>query len=103
MNAFSAIVDVEIVSGTADRFEAAMESHIRNTRNEPGNIAFHFLKSTAFPESYVFFEVFVDRAAYDQHHVEEHYLRWRDYVAPFMKRPRTRTFWIASEPRVEEP
>lgn len=95
---FSAIVDVAILPGTADAFEAAMESHIRNTRGETGNVAFHFLKSSTAPDRYLFFEIFVDQVAYEAHHLEPHYLRWRDRVAPFMERERTRTFWIALEP-----
>lgn len=80
-----------------------MESHIGNTRAERGNIAFHFLKSSTTAEQYLFFEIFVDQAAYDDHHLEPHYLRWRDHVAPFMKRHRTRTFWSALEPPFEAP
>jgi len=95
---FTAIVDVAILPGTAGAFEAAMEAHIRNTRREIGNIAFHFLKSSTSPDRYLFFEIFVDQAAYDGHHFEPHYLRWRDLVSPFMARERTRTFWNALEP-----
>lgn len=100
---FSAIVDVVILPGTAETFEAAMESHIGNTRREPRNVAFHFLKSSTSPDEYLFFEVFIDQAAYDAHHLEPHYLKWRDQVAPFMKRARTRTFWIALEPPIKAP
>jgi quinol monooxygenase YgiN len=101
MKVFCAIVDVAILPGTAPRFEAAMEAHIENTRRERGNIAFHFLKSNTSSDAYLFFEVFVDETAYVDHHRERHYLRWRDHVAPFMERDRTRTFWTAWEPPFE--
>lgn len=98
MKLFCAIVEVEARLDSVAAFEVAMEGHIVNTRGEEGNISFYFLKGDEVPGSYRFFEVFVDRAAYDYHHITPHYLRWRAQVEPYMVRERTRTFWAVLEP-----
>jgi (4S)-4-hydroxy-5-phosphonooxypentane-2,3-dione isomerase len=100
MNVFAAIVDVSVMPEVVSEFETATEAHVLATRGESGNLAFYLLKSPTEIGKYLFFEVFIDRAAYDDHHHTVHYLRWRALVEPYMQRERTRTFWTVLEPEI---
>lgn len=59
-----------------------------HSRLEPGNVRFDVLQSRDDPTQFVLYEVYADEAAAAEHKKTEHYLRWREEVAPYMNSPR---------------
>lgn len=62
-----------------------------NTRKEPGNIRFDVLQVNSNSTQFVLYEVFLDENAAAAHKETDHYLKWRETVAPFMASPRHAT------------
>lgn len=56
--------------------------------HEPGNLRFDLLEESGTPGKFILLEVFRDEAAARAHKATEHYLRWRETVAPWMAQPR---------------
>ncbi len=82
------LVFVEVKPEFTDAFEKITVYNHDNTRKEPGNIRFDVLHNDNSPTSYVLYEVFEDEAAAVAHKNTEHYLKWREEVAPYMETPR---------------
>lgn len=68
---------------------------IRSTRlnheasvKEPGNLRFDVLQSAEDPTRFVLYEAYSDSEQAARHKQTEHYLRWRESVAPWMAEPR---------------
>jgi len=81
-------VYIHVKPGTADAFiEATIENH-RETRKEPGNIRFDFIRQEEHPDKFMLFEVFESEKAVADHKNTSHYLKWRDSVQEFMAEPR---------------
>jgi autoinducer 2-degrading protein len=67
--------------------EASIENHNHSVK-EPGNLRFDILRDAEDPCKFVFYEVFKDEDAVNEHKKTPHYLKWRDTVADWMAQPR---------------
>ena len=67
--------------------EAPLDNH-RHSVKEPGNLRFDVLNSVENPNEFLLYEVYASQADADAHKKTDHYLRWRETVAPMMARPR---------------
>lgn len=83
------IVYIDVKPQFIEAFKKISIYNHDNTRNEPGNIRFDVLQSKSDPTKFTLYEVFADEAAVAYHKTTEHYLRWRDEVAPYMASPRS--------------
>lgn len=81
-------VDVAVIPGKEDDFVEATGINHRATRTEPGNIRFDLCRSQEDPGRFFLYEVYTDEEAVAAHKKTEHYLAWRELVAPWMARPR---------------
>ena len=81
-------VHVMVNEGSVEAFaEATLDNH-RNSVKEPGNLRFDVLHSVENPNEFLLYEVYASQADADAHKKTDHYLRWRETVAPMMARPR---------------
>ena len=82
------LVYVDVKPEFIEQFREISIYNHDNTRKEAGNVRFDVLQSADDPTQFVLYEVFEDEAAVNFHKTTEHYLRWRDTVAPYMNSPR---------------
>ena len=82
------LVHVNVRPDTISAFETATEENARQSRREPGVVRFDVLRQHDDPTRFVFVEVYRDAEAAVAHKATEHYLTWRDVVAPLMAEPR---------------
>ncbi|MCI5575893.1 MAG: antibiotic biosynthesis monooxygenase [Eubacteriales bacterium] len=82
------LVFVDVKPECVDAFKKISCYNHDNSRLEPGNVRFDVLQSREDPTQFVLYEVYVDEAAAAEHKKTEHYLRWREEVAPYMNSPR---------------
>lgn len=83
------LVFVDVKPECVEAFRAITVYNHDNTRKEEGNVRFDVLQNNADPTKFTLVEVFRDEEAAKFHKTTEHYLRWRDEVAPYMASPRT--------------
>ena len=81
-------VRIQVVPGREEDFAAAASANAAGTRQEPGNVRFDVLRHAGEPDRFFLYEVYLDEEAFRTHQQTEHYLRWRDEVAPMMAVPR---------------
>ena len=53
--------------GSADDVEALIQGYAQIVRSEPGNVVFDVYRRAEAPERFFVFEVYRDRAAFDDH------------------------------------
>lgn len=82
------LVFVDVKPEFVEAFKAITIYNHDNSRKEAGNIRFDVLQSNDDPTKFTLYEVFADEAAAAAHKQTEHYLRWREEVAPYMASPR---------------
>lgn len=81
-------VHVMVNAASVEAFaEATLDNH-RHSVKEPGNLRFDVLRSVENPTEFLLYEVYASQADADAHKQTDHYLRWRETVAPMMARPR---------------
>jgi (4S)-4-hydroxy-5-phosphonooxypentane-2,3-dione isomerase len=85
---FVACVKVSVLPEHVEAFVEAILDNARNTRKEPGNIRFDVLRAIDNPAKFFLYEVYKSEADLKAHQQTEHYLRWRERVAPMMAEPR---------------
>ena len=83
------VVNVNVKPESVAEFIAATEDNHHNTRREPDNVRFDVLRRNDDANRFVFYEVYTSEAGFSAHQKTEHYLRWRDKVAPMMAEPRS--------------
>ena len=81
-------VRIHVVPDRIDAFLDACADNHRHTRQEPGNHRFDVLRDTGDPQACYLYEVYDDEAAFRAHQQTDHYLRWKETVAPLMAEPR---------------
>jgi quinol monooxygenase YgiN len=81
-------VHVSVTPGAAGLFKMLTADNALHSRREPGCLGFEVHQAMADPLSFILVEEFRDAAAAAAHKQTEHYLRWRDAVAPLMAAPR---------------
>ena len=90
---YVAAVTVKVLPGRGEEFlEATRRNHL-GTRREPGNRRYDVLRQAqppaeGEPETFVLSEVYESPEAFAAHQQTEHYLAWREAVAPLMAEPR---------------
>jgi len=67
--------------------EATMDNAL-NTRKESTNIRFDLSQSEDDPGRFFLYEVYNKKEDFTTHQQTEHYLRWKNSVANWMKEPR---------------
>ncbi len=81
-------VRVKVKPEDIDAFRAATVANARESLKEPGIARFDVLQDAARPSEFVLVEVYRSSEAPARHKETEHYLEWRDRVAPMMQEPR---------------
>jgi len=82
------LVFIDVKPENVEAFKKISIYNHDNSRKEPGNIRFDVLQSNEDPTKFTLYEVFADEEAAAAHKQTEHYLRWREEVAPYMASPR---------------
>lgn len=70
-----------------DFIEATIRNH-ENSIKEPGNLRFDVLQDAGNPAKFLLYEAYVSEEASAEHKQTEHYLTWRETVAPWMAQDR---------------
>lgn len=81
-------VTIFVNPGFEEKFIRETIKNYNNTRKEPGNIRFDFLRSKKDPSRFLLYEVFVDEVAVLAHKETLHYRKWKETVEPWMAIPR---------------
>src|SRR6185436_7693954 len=71
-----------------EEFKIASFDNAKHTRLETTNIRFDFLQSEDDPTHFFLYEVYQRKEDFASHQQTEHYLRWKNAVAPWMAQPR---------------
>lgn len=82
------LVFVDVKPENVEDFKKITIYNHENSRKEAGNVRFDVLQDNNDPTKFVLVEVFADEAAAAFHKTTEHYLKWRETVAPYMASPR---------------
>ena len=82
------LVFVDVKPENVEDFRAITLYNHENSRKEAGNVRFDVLQTKEDPTKFVLYEVFRDEEAAAFHKTTEHYLKWRETVAPYMASPR---------------
>ena len=67
--------------------EATRENH-ENSVKEKGNLRFDILQDANDPGKFILYEAYDSEQAVTAHKETQHYMKWRDTVAPWMMKPR---------------
>ena len=67
------IVHYQAMAGKGDEVAALLARHVAATRAEPGCRDFVALRGTEDPDSFVLYECYQDRAAFEAHMASPHY------------------------------
>ena len=70
-----------------DFISASRLNHLASIR-EAGNRRFDVLQSADDPSVFMLYEAYANSAQAQAHKQTEHYIRWRETVAPWMASPR---------------
>ena len=82
-------VYVHVKPDDIEAFKRATVENARQSVQEPGVARFDVIQSADDPARFVLVEVYRTPEAPAQHKATEHYLAWRDAVAPMMAEPRS--------------
>jgi autoinducer 2-degrading protein len=82
------IVHVQVKPENIRDFIEASCLNREGSVREPGNRRFDVLQSADDPAKFVLYEAYASAADAAAHKHAEHYLTWRDTVAPWMASPR---------------
>ncbi len=94
-------VNVYVKKGHEEDFKRASLENREGTRREEGNLRFDVLQSNDDPSRFFLYEVYKSTEAVDAHKQTEHYLRWREKVAPWMAKPREGIKFTPVAPQAE--
>jgi len=83
------VVNVNVKPESVSAFIAATEANSLGTHREPLNVRFDVLQRNDDPNRFVFYEVYQSEAGFTAHQQTEHYLKWKETVAPMMAEPRS--------------
>jgi (4S)-4-hydroxy-5-phosphonooxypentane-2,3-dione isomerase len=81
-------VHVHVKSDCVEQFQQATLTNARASREEQGIARFDVVQQSDDPTRFVLIEVYRDPDAPARHKETQHYLTWRDRVAPMMAEPR---------------
>jgi (4S)-4-hydroxy-5-phosphonooxypentane-2,3-dione isomerase len=96
------IVHIEVNPEHVDSFiQATRENHFASVK-EPGNVRFDFIRNDDYPERFVLYEAYKNKAAAAAHKETPHYLKWKETVALWMAKPRSGIHYTAILPEFQE-
>ena len=82
------VVLISVKPDCIEEFIKITKYNQENSRKEEGNIRFDFLSVNDDPSKFILYEVYKDSESAGLHKETEHYLRWRETVAPMMAESR---------------
>ena len=82
-------VNVHVKPDHVGDFIAATRLNAENTRKEPHNLRFDVIQVIETPTQFMLYEVYDSEADFKAHQQTQHYLTWKETVAPWMAQPRT--------------
>ena len=82
------LVFVDVKPENVEDFRKITLYNHENSRKEAGNVRFDVLQDNNDPTKFVLYEVFENDEAAAFHKTTEHYLKWRETVAPYLASPR---------------
>lgn len=82
------IVYIHVEKGHIEDFKAATIENHENTIKEQGNLRFDVLQDDSDPSKFVLYEAFLSDEAAAEHKKTNHYLKWKELVAPWMESQR---------------
>lgn len=91
-------VHIRVKPEALKEFTDATVINHRETRKEPGNIRFDFLRTADDPHSFMLYEVFRSEGAVADHKETSHYIAWRDRVRDMMAETRYGVRYDVIEP-----
>jgi (4S)-4-hydroxy-5-phosphonooxypentane-2,3-dione isomerase len=83
------VVNVHVKADDVTAFVAATRDNHLGTRREPGNLRFDLARRNDDPNRFVLYEAYQDENGFLTHQQTEHYLKWKEAVAPMMAEPRS--------------
>ena len=81
-------VHVWVKSEHVQDFIQATKINHENSIKEPENMRFDVLQSQDDPSKFILYEAYKTEAGATAHKQTEHYLTWKEKVAPWMAEPR---------------
>lgn len=85
---FVVCVTSRVLPERVEDYIAACEANASATRREPGCLRFDLLRCVDPDTQFFFYEAYLSEEDFHAHHRTEHYLKWRETVAPWMDGPR---------------
>lgn len=82
------IVHVKVKSEHIQDFIEATKLNHQKSIQEPENRRFDLLQSPENPSQFILYEAYQTEAGAKAHKQTQHYLTWRETVAPWMAEPR---------------
>jgi len=96
------LVHVRVLPEHVEDFIAATRANHQASVREAGNRRFDVLQSPEDPTRFLLYEAYLSEADARAHKETDHYLAWREAVAPWMAEPRRGEPWVGLCPRGEE-
>jgi (4S)-4-hydroxy-5-phosphonooxypentane-2,3-dione isomerase len=94
------LVHAHVTPEHVEDFIAASRSNQEAAVREPGNLRFDLLQSTDDATRFVVYEAYESTEHAAAHKATQHYLAWRDAVAPWMAEPRQGVRYVGLVPEV---
>ena len=82
------LVKIHVKTGSETPFIEATHLNREDTRKEEGNVQFDLSQEVENRDVFILYEVYESEDAVTAHKKTPHYLKWRETVAPMMKKPR---------------
>ena len=95
-------VYIHVLPDAIDAFRAASLDNAQHSVHEPGVVRFDVLQQEDDPTRFQLIEIYRTPDAPAAHKATEHYVRWRDTVAPMMAEPRRSTRFRAAFPALAQ-
>jgi autoinducer 2-degrading protein len=92
-------VTVQVVDDQVQPFVSATVENAASTRAEPGCVRFDVLRAIEDPRRFFLYEVYRSEQDFLSHQRTEHYLKWKQTVAPMMASPRVGVKHVSVSPQ----
>jgi (4S)-4-hydroxy-5-phosphonooxypentane-2,3-dione isomerase len=81
-------VTIFVKKGEEEKFIEATLDNCRETRKEPANLQFDFLRCEDDAQRFFLYEAYYTKNDFALHQQTPHYLKWKETVASMMAQPR---------------
>lgn len=92
------MVHIKVKLDCIDDFIDATHKNHQQSVLEKDNLRFDVLQSADDPQYFVLYEAYATDEAAKHHKTTQHYLTWRESVAPMMEKPREGTLFTLIAP-----